>query len=113
MRNEDRRCPAWNVQPGSELSLLFGLQVARIDPAGEVRPAGNFGGVVHGPVGCLGEACCRREGEMPARRESNDADSLRIDAPLLGPAPYQADGPLSILERAPGGLSLGLIAAAR
>src|SRR5439155_19344006 len=32
-----------------------------------------------------------------------------IDAPFTGLAPYQADGPLSILERATGRFALGLI----
>src|SRR5260370_1715456 len=50
---------------------------------------------------------------MAAGRETNDADSLRIDSPIFSLAPDQADGPLGILKRASGWFALGLAGTAR
>src|SRR5512137_2667969 len=50
---------------------------------------------------------------MTPRGETGDADSHGIDAPLPGFVPYQADGPLGILERAARRLSFRLIGPTR
>src|SRR5207237_5823901 len=69
--------------------------------------------VVDRLVGSLLEARCRGDRQMTACREADHADALWINAPLLGFTAYQTDGSLSILERAPGRLALGIIGAAR
>src|SRR2546426_179567 len=48
-----------------------------------------------------------------ARRETDNADALRINAPLLGFAAHEPDGPLSVLKRTPGRFALGFTRAAR
>src|ERR1051325_11253354 len=50
---------------------------------------------------------------MAAGREAHHADALGMEAPFASLAPYQADGPLGILERAPGRFPFRLIRAAR
>ena len=113
MHEEDRRRAGRDAQAGSEFILVLGLQVARIGRDGEVRPAADLVDVVDRLVGSLLEARRRGDGQMAARREADHADALRIDAPLLGLAAHQADGPLGILERASGRLAFGLVGAAR
>src|SRR5262249_16838013 len=45
--------------------------------------------------------------------EADDADALGVDAPLLGLAADQADGPLGVLQRPAGRLAPGVVGAAR
>ena len=113
VREEDRRRPGRDTQAGSDLVLVFRFQVARIDSNGEVGPATDFVHLIDWLVRSLIEARRRRNSQMAAGRETHYADLLRMDAPLAGVAPHEADGPLRILERAPGRLALDLIGAAR
>src|SRR5687768_799139 len=46
---------------------------------------------------------------MPTRRKPDDADALRVDAPLLGPAAHQADRALRILEGAAGRFTFAVV----
>src|SRR5581483_6455419 len=41
----------------------------------------------------------RRRGEVPSRREAEDADAIRIDLPLRGPSADGSQGTLRILDR--------------
>src|SRR5207249_3978061 len=84
-----------------------------IDRDGEIGSAADFVNVVDRFVGSLLETGCRGDRQMAARRETDHADALGIDTPLLGVAAYQADGPLSILKRTTGRLPFRLIGAAR
>ena len=113
MGEEDRRRSGRDTQAGSDLVFVLRLQVARIDSNSEVRPATDCVHVIDWLVGSLIEARCCRNCQMAAGREARDADLLRIDAPLAGSAPHQADGSLRILERAPGWLALDLIGPSR
>src|SRR5207249_938655 len=97
----------------SEFVLILRLEVTRIDRNGEVRPATDFIHVIDRLVGPLFEACRRCDRQMAARRKTHDPDSLGMDAPFPCSAPNQADGPLRVRERAPGGFALRLIGAAR
>ena len=82
VRQKDRGRPGRDAQPGSEFVLVLGLQVARVGQNGEVRPATGLVDVVDRLVGSLLEARRRGDGQMAARRETDHADLLRIDAPL-------------------------------
>src|SRR5689334_17957073 len=50
---------------------------------------------------------------MATRRESHDADSLRIDSPFLRPSSHHTDGALRILERTTRRFSFGFLGTAR
>ena len=50
---------------------------------------------------------------MAARREADHADPCGVDAPLGGPAAYQADGPLGVELRAERRLALDVARAPR
>src|SRR5207253_9581043 len=78
----------------------------------EIGPATDFVHLIKRLVGSLLEARRGRNREVAARRKSHHADPLRMDAPLAGFAPDQADGALGILERAARRLSLGFIGVA-
>ncbi len=113
VREKYRRRSGRDTQAGSDLVLVLRLQVARIDSNGEVGPATDFVHVINRLVGSPVEARRRRNCQMAAGRETHHADLLRIDAPLAGFAPHEADSPLRIGERASGRHALGLIWSAR
>src|SRR5712691_2050549 len=112
MRQKDWRRPGRDTQAGSELILVLGLQIAGIGGDSEVRPAADLIDGVNRLVSALLEACRCRNRQMPAGRETDHADTIGSNAPLLGPAAYQANGTLRILERSAGRFTLGLVGAA-
>src|SRR5438552_17932374 len=107
------RRPGWNMQTGSKLIAVLGLEVARIDHDGKVRPAAGLIDVIDGFVSAFAEARRRRYGEMAACGKADNADSVLSDAPIFGFAPYQPHGALGVLQRTPGRLTLWFSGAAR
>src|SRR5713101_5955916 len=87
--------------------MLFD-QIARIDRDREVRPATYLVDLVDRLVGALVEVGRRRHGQVAARREAEDADSVRVDPPLRRPAPHQTDRPLRVQQWTRSGQRLGL-----
>ena len=113
VREEDRRRSGRDAQAGSDLVFVLRLQIARIDSNSKVRPATDCIHIIDGFVGSLLETRRHRNRQMAARRETHDADLLWLNAPLTGSAPHQADGPLRVLERTSGRLTLDLIGPSR
>ena len=109
VREKDRGRPGGDVQPGREFLLVLHLQIARIAEHGEVGPATCFIDGVDRRVCPLLETCGRGQRKMAACRKADDADPFRVDSPLSGLAPYQADGALSIQQRASGRLGFHLV----
>src|SRR5262245_62165129 len=85
---EKRRRPRRDVQSRRELDLVLRLQVSRVNRNSEIRPTTDFGNIIHGFISPLLKA--RRLGrcQMASRRETNYADALRIDAPVLRAAAH-------------------------
>src|SRR5262249_41472306 len=98
MHKEHGRRALWYAQAGGELVLVLGLQVARVDRNGEVRAATDLVDLVGRLVGPLLEPGRGRDCEVAAGRESDDADAIGCDAPLLRLAADEADGALGVLE---------------
>src|SRR5437867_1652645 len=103
----------WEVEARSKLVLILRLEVARIHRNREIGSTTDFVNIIDWIVGSLIEARRRRRNQMAARREPDHADALGIDAPFRGAVAHEADRALSILERASGRLTFGLIGAAR
>src|SRR5438309_9603475 len=78
MSEKDRRRPGWYVQPGRQFVLVLGLQVARINDNGEVRPTTDLIDVVNWFVDSFFKAGGRGDGQMAARRETANTDMLGI-----------------------------------
>src|SRR5439155_14824291 len=113
VREKDWGRLGWDVQAWRQLVLVLGLQVARINHNGEVRPTTDFVDIVDRFIGSLLKAGGRGDGQMAARRETANTNALWIDAPIVGFAPDQTDSALSVLQGSLGWLALGLPGAAR
>ena len=113
MNQEDRGRIRGNPNVGRE-DILVDLhtrgtlfnQIAWIDRDREVRPATYLVDLIDRLVGALVEVGRRRHGQVPARREAEDADPL--DSPVRGPASHQTDCPLRVQQRTRSGQRLGL-----
>ena len=82
VRQKDRGRLSRDPQPRREILLVLGLQIARIAQDGEIGPATDFVGVVDRFIRPLLETGGRRQRQVAARRETDDADPLRVDSPL-------------------------------
>src|SRR5262245_54145910 len=113
VRQEDRWRARRNAQTRRDFVLFLVLQIAGINANGIIRPATYAVYIVDRLVGSRLEirGGCNRQ--MAARRKAHQADPLRTESPLLGPAAHQAHRPLGILQRAPRRLSLGFIRSPR
>src|SRR5262249_9127062 len=78
--------------------LLLRLEVAGVAPDREVRPATHVIDRVLLLVAALVDVRCRRHGEMAAGGEADEADALRVDAPLLCTSADQADSALGVQQ---------------
>src|SRR5688572_2922667 len=74
VHEENRWSAGRDAEARCELVGVFGLEIARIDGNGEVRPATDFVNAVDGFVRSLVEVCGRRDSEMAPGREADDAD---------------------------------------
>src|SRR6185369_10290060 len=105
MHQEDRWCLFGNPKVGREdilvdlftCGLLFN-EIARIDRDREIRPATYFVDLVNGLIGALVKLRRCGNGQVSARREAEDSDPVRIDAPFRSPAPHQTDRSLRVQQ---------------
>src|SRR5439155_15467795 len=99
--------PFGNAQAGGQLVLVLGLQVTGVEGDGEVGPATDLVDLVHRFVRPLLEARRRRDRQVAAGREPDNADPVGVDSPLFGLAPNQAYGPLGVLKGPAARLAFG------